>query len=331
MADCSVEWAPRGLPIFTLTTSALISTISVISNVAIVVAFIKDPLKKLHTPFNYFIISLSASDLITGFVVMPISMTTHYLESQRTIDASARYAIRISYLIASTGSTLSIIALSVDRFAAIEWPMRYRQNLGYVKCIIVTIALWVIAVSLPFLYFLIGYRNYLMVHANLSLVLGIGLLFIIYVRVYLYLRKNSQDLRKNLQLTSSVARDFDLKRMLVEKKATRTFLVILLLYVVTYLPAVIFIYIIFFCKNCTCDFIHVIRDTQFLLVASNSCVNAFVCTFRIKHFRQSIRIVFTRNGRKVSDLNLQSTSHSMVISPAKSRLPNNNTEMRINR
>ena len=63
-----------------------------------------------------------------------------------------------------------------------------------------------------------GYRNYLMLHANISLVLGLGFLFAIYVRIYLYLRSYTQGLRKTLRLSSTAAEEFDLKQLLMEKK-----------------------------------------------------------------------------------------------------------------
>ena len=91
MVDCSGEWAPYHLSVATFTISAVISVISIVSNVIVMVVFIRDPLKKLHTPFNYFLINLSASDLVIGFVVMPISIATHYKESERTINIEARY------------------------------------------------------------------------------------------------------------------------------------------------------------------------------------------------------------------------------------------------
>ena len=298
MTDCSNEWAPYHLSIATCAISSLIAVVSIASNVVVLVAFVKDPLKKLHTPFNHFLINLSFSDLFIGFVVMPISITTHYWESQRTINLEARYAIRISYLIAATGSTLSILALSVDRFAAIKWPIKYRAYRTFVKCLPVSCGVWVLAITLPFLYFAMGYRNYLMLHANISLVLGIGFLFAIYIRVYLHLRSYTQELQKTMPHLSP---DDKLRRLLIEKKVTRTFLVILLTYVVTYLPAVVLIYVIFFCRVCTCDFIHTIRDAQFLLVASNRCVNAFVFTWRLKDFKRSIKIIFAGRYKASSD------------------------------
>ena len=93
-------------------------------------------------------------------------------------------------------------------------------------------------------------------------------------------------------------------------QVTRTFLVILLTYVVTYLPAVAFIYVIFFCQVCTCDFIHVIRDAQFLLVASNSCVNAFVFTWRLKHFKESIRFMFC--GARINKVNAENNDKAVT-------------------
>ena len=87
----------------------------------------------------------------------------------------------------------------------------------------VSFIIWILAVALPFLYFVMGYRNYLMLHANISLILGFGFMFGIYVQVYFFLRRHTQKLRMNLSLSSVAAKDFDLQRLLMEKKVTRNF------------------------------------------------------------------------------------------------------------
>lgn len=50
----------------------------------IVIAVVKDPLKKLRSPFNYFVANLAVADLIVGIVSMPIGIYNHTLEYLKT-------------------------------------------------------------------------------------------------------------------------------------------------------------------------------------------------------------------------------------------------------
>lgn len=296
--DCSGTWAPYALSVFTCVASALISVIAGVSNALIIVAVVWDPLKKLHTPFNYFLVNIAVSDLIMGFVVMPISVVNHYKESVQQVTESSRIVIRLAYLMAATSTLLGIIALSIDRFIAIKWAILYRAYVNYWRCCVVSVFIWAASIGLPFLYFVMGYRNYLLLQANSSFLLALIFSLGIYVQVYLFLRAHTQDLRQRMRVSSTAGQEFELKRMLMEKKVTRTFLVILIVFVFTYLPAVVMIYLIFFCSVCSCTTLHVLRDLQFILVALNSCLNPFICTIRLKPFSDSIKTIFQIIRRK---------------------------------
>lgn len=46
----------------------LLGIIAVFGNLIIIISVIRNPLKKLHTPFNYFLVNLSVCDFVTGAV-----------------------------------------------------------------------------------------------------------------------------------------------------------------------------------------------------------------------------------------------------------------------
>ena len=94
-----------------------------------------------------------------------------------------------------------------------------------------------------------------------------------------------------------------------EKKITKTLLIVLLLFLACYVPSCVCIYIVNFCYTCGCEFIHWVRDIQFVLVMANSGMNPFVYAWRLKNFRKAFKSILTcraflRRLRSVS-VNLQ--------------------------
>lgn len=134
------------------------------------------------------------------------------------------------------------------------------------------------SLTVPFIYFKVGFVEYLLIYANTCVLLAFITLCFTYVKVYKFLRQKTTELRHLMTTEESSDEQFRLKRLLMEKKVTRAFLVILVLFICTYLPAAIMIYIIYFCKHCDCTFIHILRDLERVFILSNSCMNPFVCT-----------------------------------------------------
>ena len=79
-----------------------------------------------------------------------------------------------------------------------------------------------------------------------------------------------------------------------QKRFTKTFLIMLALYVCCFLPILILVYVfsfcvyvISFCVNCTYAFIHLARDINSNLIKANSSVNPFVFAWRLERYRKA--------------------------------------------
>ena len=79
-----------------------------------------------------------------------------------------------------------------------------------------------------------------------------------------------------------------------QKRFTKTFLIMMALYVCCFLPILILVYVfsfcvyvISFCINCTYAFIHLARDINSNLVRANSSMNPFVFAWRLERFRKA--------------------------------------------
>ncbi|XP_066917831.1 melanocortin receptor 5-like [Clytia hemisphaerica] len=282
---------PFELSMLTTILSGVIALMTIIGNGLIIITVIKDPLKRLHTPFNYFLVNLAVADLIVGCSTMPVSVYFHYQESTGFIDLRVSKVLQSSIFISGSASILSLLALSVDRYFCIVWAIRYRQCLNWNRCHIITACIWIFSLSFPFLSWKLGYVKYLMFFACSSVLVGIILMLFVYAKVHLYLQNQTKQLRK--RTTSKVDQTTNPRRLSMKRKVTQTFLIIMLAFVLVYVPAFVMIFTLQFCESCGCVFRHWLRDLQFLLVASNSAINPLICTARLKQFRTSIKQLFT--------------------------------------
>lgn len=248
------------------------------------VSVVKDPYKELRTPFNFHIINLAIADLIVGLVTEPIAVWLHIREGF-SLSMENVWLIHMSYFISCTASVLSLCALTMDRYKAITSPLQHRiSGLSLRRALLTTGVIWFVSLSLPFIYFKVGYLNYALVFANTAVIITFITLIFAYVRILQTLRVqvkrwSSKDKQNGFRTRKNA--------ILREERITKVFLVMLVLFFCCYSPSCAMIYVMNFCKSCSCYTIHWLRDLQFLFVLLSSSLNPFVYAWRIPPFRKA--------------------------------------------
>ena len=252
----------------------------------VVLAIFIDPNKELKTPFNFFVANLAICDLFVGIVVDPLSIIYHYFEgSERRFPADRSY-IHFPYFISCTASVLSLAALTVDRYWAITSPLSYRLKLNSKRAGFVAAGIWAFAVMFSFVYLLIGYLTYAFVFAHTAILAT----FLIMLFTYLKIVRALKHQILQWEMTESGSDDSQAQRQAIkwEKEVSKTCLIMLALFLASYLPACVFIYITNLCSSCSCNFIHLGRDINILFILANSAVKPFVYVWRFENIRKAI-------------------------------------------
>ena len=96
----------------------------------VVVVVVVDPLKKLRSLFNYFVVNLAVADLIVGTISFPIGI--HYI-LQEYFGRRSNFRLyekinHMSLFTSLTASLLCLITLSIDRYIAIIHALKYRKH-----------------------------------------------------------------------------------------------------------------------------------------------------------------------------------------------------------
>jgi len=160
-----------------------------------------------------------------------------------------------------------------------------------------TIVIWSFSIAFPFLYFRIGAVNYYFLFSCTAIITGFFVSVFVYARVYVLLRRQTRVIASRLPRSTNI--DFQLRRLLQEKKIARTFLVILSLFVILYLPAVIMTFLLYLSTGFDCVTRHWMRDWQSILISANSCVNPIICIVRLQTFNRSVKILFKCRRHRV--------------------------------
>ena len=305
---CSNISAPTALSIASATFCSILTVTAVTGNVLVLLAIIIDPNRNLRSPFNVLVANLAAADLIVGCFALPMSVEFYIREasSQRLKLLPRDDARRVGYFISSTASLFSLAALTVDRFIAITYPMKYRAKLNSRRTAVISLGIWIVSIGFPFLYFKVGYLKYQFFFANTAVVSTFAVLCLTYAKVF----KVFKDQVKHWDsLYNGPDNENHPKKSTVkwEKKVTKTFLVMLTLFIACFLPSLVLIYIISFCGSCNCMFIHWARDLNYILVMANSSMNPFVFAWRLRTFRKAFAKILTCGPmvRKLRSVSLQ--------------------------
>ncbi|XP_068699770.1 adenosine receptor A2a-like [Montipora capricornis] len=309
---CDNTTAPTYLSFATTSCTVLTTVVATVGNILVILAVYLNPNKDLRSPFNYFVANLSFADLVVGVVTAPLGTAFHIMEGLGMVNDRFKDSMHTTYFISCTASLLSLTALALDRYVAITYPLIYRTKLNPTRALLVSMVVWIISILLSLLYYVVGYNRYRFIFASTAVVTTFVVLMFTNAKIFKYLRfqvKQWDDLHDSSEENLAKKRAMEW-----EKKITKTLVIVLVLFLACYLPSCVCIYIINFCTDCNCVFIHWVRDIQFVLVMANSGVNPFVYAWRLQNFRKSFMSILTcractRRLRSIS-LKIQSSTAS---------------------
>lgn len=302
---CAGVWPNDEISYTNAFFSGFLSLITIPGNFLVLLVILKNPNGRMRTPFNWFILNLAIADLLVGLIVEPLSSVVHVREA---FGFPLKYHIFLQpvYFTSCTASVLSLGMLTIDRYIAITSPLQYRATLSNKRALVSSLIIWVISIALPFLQHEIGFLWYFFVFGNAAVLVTFFVLVFAFVRVHLALRAQIRELNQ-MQASSeeNMARNNALKS---EEKITRAFMLMLLVFCVCYTPSLLMIYLMNFCTICSCQSIHWFRDLSFLFVVLNSSMNPFIYALRLPNFRESARMLCSKNRSQAPAMRYQTTT-----------------------
>ena len=230
------------------------------------------------------LLSLACSDVAVGLFSQPLY--TFFLINWLRLHnpgCNTQQVRTISSSLFSTASFLSVVTVSVDRFLAVHFHLRYQELVTHRRVVIVVIGIWVHSafVSLMILWGLLSTRDLInSIIGAFSLIIT----FVVYIRIYLTVRRHKNQIL-SMQIRDETQSE-ELKSFIVLIKSTVGIFYVYLVFLICYLPFLICMAVIPIYGS------SIVLKKLFLfsltLMYLNSSLNPVGYCWKMKHIRHAI-------------------------------------------
>ena len=230
------------------------------------------------------LLSLACSDVAVGLFSQPLY--TFFLINWLRLHnpgCNTQEVRTISSSLFSTASFLSVVTVSVDRFLAVHFHLRYQELVTHRRVVIVVIGIWVHSafVSLMILWGPLSTRDLInSVIGAFSFIIT----FVVYIRIYQTVRRHKNHIQ-SMQIRDE-AQSEEIKNLTVLIKSTVGIFYVYLVFLICYLPFLICMAVIPIYGS------SIVLKKLFLfsltLMYLNSSLNPVVYCWKMKHIRHAI-------------------------------------------
>ena len=255
--------------------NAPLMLISIFGNALVLGAIIKTP--SIRSTSMHMLCSLAASDLLVGLISQPL-----YIASELSKESSLATAMITIGLYFCLVSLATVTAISVDRFIALHYHMRYATLVTHSRVRYTLGIIWTIS-------FLVNSIYFLSINGLYAMLLGVisGILLLIstfsYIRIYLIVRRHQSQMIAQQQAVQTVSAENGARMMRLKQSALNTFVFYIVL-ITCYFP----MYIILTLYGISYRKLQVVRNFVITLVFMNSAINPFLYCRRIRELRVAV-------------------------------------------
>ena len=271
-----------------ITVNALTCPLIVLLNILVMVS-VKTK-RQLRTKSNIALACLATTDLVVGLVLQPlhIAMESFLLKGEHNMFCTITDVSKTVTFKCFLASFHHLVLMSAERYVAIKHPFAYDTKVTEVRIIIASALAWATAIIIPGEHLLIAAKLSKTILA-VSEVLLIILLIYCNVSVYKEVRRSEKQIAANQ--VSLEAR----KKILRNKKAFYTTVIITLVLLLCYIPLNICLAILFSFKNRISPNVRLIVLYIFtLLPVLNSLFNPLIYAVRMRNFRGAFIQILSR-------------------------------------
>ncbi|XP_073331835.1 trace amine-associated receptor 13c-like [Pagrus major] len=275
------------------TLLSCISLLTVVLNLLVIISI--SHFRQLQTPTNLILLCLAVSDLLVGLVVMPPEIIMWQSCTYLDVSCALFYLFSFTLTSASFGS---MVLISVDRYVAICYPLRYSSLITPRRVQICVSLCWFCSVTYSLMLLkdhlsqidlmnscyqeCVLLMNYILAAVDLlvTFLSPVTVIIVLYMRVFMVAVSQARVMRSKISALRS--NTVTVKRS--EMRAARTLGVILLVFVLCILPL--------YCTSIAGqDTTSVNSSVQIWLFYCNSTFNPLIYAFFYPWFRKSVKII----------------------------------------
>ena len=226
----------------------------------------------LRSPSNIFMCSLAISDLLVGIIVQPV-----YIAYELKQEPPLTFAINVLFSFTGVVSLCTMTAISVDRFMALQFHLRYQCLMTEKRAMYTSLSLWLFGILSSF----VTLWNKTIMFAFLAV--GIAICIFIstfsYTRIYLIVRQHQFQIRAQqqvLRVPMNVVR--------TKRSAISTFIYYICM-ILCYTPMFSFMSVVAIRPSLSGLMVWKVGNT---FVFMNSSINPILFCWRVRELRRAV-------------------------------------------
>ncbi|CAI9735875.1 octopamine receptor beta-2R-like [Octopus vulgaris] len=278
---------------------------------------------RLRVLTNYFIVSLAFADLLVALMVMPFSASIEIMNGQWFFGRTMCDIFNANDVLFSTASILHLCCISMDRYIAIMYPLKYDSHMTRVRVLVMLVITWVSSVCISYipvhsqlyttkenvleLYnatntcpFVVN-TQYAVMSSFVSFWIPGAIMVCLYVKIYLEARRQEHAIQSTVMLhtnyhsgllangsryTDTSEQRNERKRIKREHKAAKTLGIIMGAFLACFMPFFSWYVITNICQE-ACPYPPVLSSTLFWIGYFNSCLNPIIYAYFNRDFRNA--------------------------------------------
>jgi len=265
---------PETIIIINCVLNAPLMLISTLGNALVLAAIIRTP--SIRSTHMIMLCGLAVSDLLVGLIAQPI-----YIAKQLTNDGSIHVVWKLTVTSFSMVSLLTITAITVDRFLALHYHMRYATLVTESRVKYTLIIIWLFSVILACFQF----WNIRVKHLSSGAVILICLIIsqLSYIRIYQIVRRHQMQIEAQQQAVQRFDVENNLNIARLERSARNT-LIFFTALIICYLP----LYIVLTVNTISQGNFQIEWDFASTFTFLNSSINPFLYCWRLREVRTAV-------------------------------------------
>ena len=265
------------------------SLTATLGNLLVLISIWRTP--SLHTPSNILLVGLAFSDLGVGIVVQPIFLVYNIAKIKRfaNLFCSSAVSLRFAGYCLCGVSLLTLTAISLDRYIAIFFHLRYQEIVTAKRIITISVGIWLVCIAFAPIPLWAGYRPSYWLNVSIVAVCSLITVFS-FCKIYRVVRRHQVQIHAQMQV--QVGQQDNSLNMPQFKKSFLSMFLIYVVFLLCYFPVFLALVIIYTTG------ITVKKQSFYELgieiVCINSSLNPFVYSWRLEQVRVAV-LETTRN------------------------------------
>ncbi|XP_013390414.1 adenosine receptor A1 [Lingula anatina] len=285
-----------------LAAELLIAVVAIFGNSLVIYVVLKN--RRLRTVTNYFITNLALADLLVGLIGIPFAILS---DNNLPRDFYGCLLVNSMLVVLTQSSIFSLLAIALERFAAIKSPFKYQALWTKKLAMILNALTWIFSILIglvPVFGWNLGQPDKdgcrftevidmkYMVYFNFFICVLIPLIIMLLIYGYIFnvVRKQNHQIAA-LEIKDSPADHTHRRAFRRELKAAKSLSVVIGLFALSWLPLHILNTLTLLCSE-NCKYPYELLLAAIILSHANSAVNPFIYAYTNSRLHGAIAQVF---------------------------------------